>query len=79
MKIHIVDEDHVAANSFNQHRKNTGPEDICIDIFGESMTEYLQKLNAASLGRYELDDYDMQVLAIAMEQYASCIAGDLRK
>jgi len=48
-------------------------EDIMIDIFSESMTEYLQKLNKASAGRYELDDYDMQVLAIAMEQFAVCM------
>jgi hypothetical protein len=44
-----------------------------IDIFSESMTEYLQKLNKASAGRYELDDYDLQVLAIALEQFAVCM------
>jgi len=33
----------------------------------------VQKLNAASEGRYELDDYDMQVLAIAMEQYVDVL------
>lgn len=48
-------------------------EDIIIDIFSESMTKYVQKLNAASRGRYELDDYDMQVLAIAMEQYVDVL------
>jgi hypothetical protein len=48
-------------------------EDIMIDIFSESMTEYLQKLNKASAGRYELDDYDLQVLAIALEQFAVCM------
>ena len=48
-------------------------EDITIDIFSESMMQYLQKLNAASEGRYELDDYDLQVLAIVMEQYAKYI------
>lgn len=56
------------------HQKNnTRTEDIKIDIFSESMTKYLQKLNAASEGHYELDNYDMQVLSIAMEQYASCV------
>ena len=42
--------------------------DFIIDIFGESISEYLKKLNAVAEGRYELDDYDMQVLTIAMEQ-----------
>ncbi len=41
---------------------------VCIDIFGENTTEYLQKLTAAMKGRYELDDYDLQVISIAMEQ-----------
>lgn len=53
-----------------KHQIEISTEDITIDIFSESMTQYLHKLNAASKGRYELDDYDMQVLAIAMEQYA---------
>ena len=44
--------------------------DVVIDIFQESMTDYLDKLNAASKGRYELDDYDMQVLSVALDQYA---------
>lgn len=56
-----------------QDHNITLTEDIMIDIFSESMTEYLQKLNKASAGRYELDDYDLQVLAIAMEQFAVCM------
>lgn len=43
---------------------------ICIDIFGENATDYLQKLTAASKGRYELDDYDHQVISLAMEQFS---------
>jgi hypothetical protein len=46
-------------------------EEFIIDIFGESINEYLKKLNAVAEGRYELDDYDRQVLNIVMEQYAA--------
>jgi hypothetical protein len=60
-------------NNLNKFHSNTLTEDITIDIFCESMTEYLQKLNAASVGRYELDDYDLKVLSIAMEQFATCM------
>jgi hypothetical protein len=60
-------------NNAAQDHNITLTEDIMIDIFSESMMEYLQKLNKASAGRYELDDYDMQVLAIAMEQFAACM------
>lgn len=57
-------------NYFNYLYHKTPKEDITIDIFGESIAEYVQKLNKASTGRYELDNYDRQVLAIAMEQFA---------
>ena len=57
-------------NYFNYLYHKTPKEDIKIDIFGESIAEYVQKLNKASKGRYELDNYDQQVLAIAMEQFA---------
>ena len=60
-------------NTLNKFHSKSHTEDITIDIFSESMTQYLQKLNAASEGRYELDNYDMQVLAIAMDQYAKYI------
>ena len=63
---------HVNKAGSNKQIKTT-TEDIIIDIFSESMTKYVQKLNAASEGRYELDDYDMQVLAIAMEQYVDVL------
>lgn len=43
---------------------------ICIDVFGENATDYLRKLTAASKGRYELDNYDLQVISIAMEQFS---------
>lgn len=62
----------IRKNAAQNHNK-TLTEDIMIDIFSESMTEYLQKLNKASAGRYELDDYDLQVLEIAMEQFAVCM------
>jgi len=58
-------------NNLNRFQRNTLTDDITIDIFGESIAEYVQKLNKASAGRYELDNYDRQVLAIAMEQFAS--------
>ena len=79
MNINVVEEDHSVVKSLKNLINGTRPEDISIDIFGESMTDYIQKLNAASAGRYELDDYDMQVIAIAMEQYAICLTGNLRK
>jgi len=60
-------------NNHHKSYRNTLTEDITIDIFSESMSQYVQKLNAAADGRYELDNYDMQVLSIAMEQYAKCI------
>lgn len=46
---------------------HTQSEDILVDIFCESMDIYLQKLNNTFAGRYELDDYDAQVLSIVME------------
>ena len=58
-------------NNLNKSHIKNLTKDINIDIFSESMTQYLQKLNAAADGRYELDDYDMQVIAIAMDQYAN--------
>ena len=60
-------------NNLNKSHIKNLTKDITIDIFSESMTQYLQKLNAAADGRYELDDYDMQVIAIAMDQYANWI------
>ena len=67
------EQDHVTATSLNKLTKSAEPADITIDIFCESMSEYLQKLNAASTGRYELDDYDMSVISIAMGQYVKLI------
>jgi hypothetical protein len=46
-------------------------EEEYIDIFRERMSDYLRKIKAASRGSYELDDYDLQVITVAMEQYAS--------
>ena len=60
-------------NNLNKSHIKNLTKDMTIDIFSESMTQYLQKLNAAADGRYELDDYDMQVIAIAMDQYANWI------
>lgn len=60
-------------NNLNKSNSKSHTEDIIIDIFSESMAQYLQKLNAAADGHYELDDYDMQVISIAMEQYASVV------
>jgi hypothetical protein len=51
--------------------QNVENGDIVIDIFKESLNEYVRKLNAAAKGKYELDDYDMQVIAVAMDQFAS--------
>lgn len=48
-------------NNLNRFQRNTLTDDITIDIFGESIAEYVQKLNKASAGRYELDIYDRQV------------------
>ena len=67
-----MDNLNIGINTAKDHN-TTFTEDITIDIFSESMTEYLQKLDKASVGRYELDDYDMQVLEIAMEQFAACM------
>lgn len=44
--------------------------DFKIEIFCESMKEYFHKINEAAKGRYELDDYDKQVISLAMDQYA---------
>ena len=44
-------------------------EDITIDIFHEDLMVYLQKLLDANIGRYELDNYDWQVINIAMDQF----------
>lgn len=32
------------------------------------MNEYLNKLDAANEGLYELDNYDLQVIAVALDQ-----------
>ena len=56
--------------------KGAESEDIWIDIFCESMVDYLQKLDNAAKGRYELDDYDLQVINIAMDQFALALAGN---
>jgi len=50
-------------------------DDVTIAIFSESLNDYVAKLNRAAQGRYELDDYDMQVIAVAMEQFASQLQG----
>ena len=59
-------------NNLSKFQDKNLTEDITVDIFSESMTHYLQKLNAAADGRYELDNYDKQVIAIALEQYVNC-------
>jgi len=69
MNANTFEQNHAPATSFNKLTKHADPEDITIDIFCESMNEYLQKLNEASFGRYELDDYDMHVISIAMDHY----------
>lgn len=61
-------QDHVTATNLNKRTERAKPEDITIDIFCESMNDYLKKLDAALEGRYELDDYDMQVISIAISQ-----------
>ena len=73
MNANTFKQDHVTTTSLNKQTKRAEAKDITIDIFCESMSEYLQKLNAASKGRYELDDYDMCVISIAMEQYVKLI------
>ena len=67
------EQDQVTTISLNKQADRAESKDITIDIFSESMSEYLQKLNAASIGRYELDDYDMHVISIAMDQYVKLI------
>jgi len=61
---------------FNKFQDKTLTKDITIDIFSESLLQYLHKLHAASKGRYELDYYDLQVIAIAMDQYANLLKED---
>lgn len=69
MKTKKIEEYQVDAEN-GEKIKHSNMGDFMIDIFYESMTDYLHKLNEAAEGRYELDDYDMQVLAIVMDQYA---------
>jgi hypothetical protein len=73
MKIQRVDPIRNKPNIMNKLQRHAKTEDLSIDIFSESLTDYLQKLNAASKGRYELDDYDMHVISIAMDQYIELI------
>ena len=73
MNAYTFEQEPITATSLNKLRKCAEPEDITIDIFCESMNEYLQKLNEASFGRYELDDYDMHVISIAMDHYVKLI------
>lgn len=68
MSANTIRQDHVTATSLNKVTKRAKPEDITIDIFCESMNDYLKKLDAALKGCYELDDYDMQVISIAISQ-----------
>ena len=68
MNANIFKQDHVTATSLNKRTKHAKPEDITIDIFCESMNDYIKKLDAALKGCYELDDYDMQVISIAISQ-----------
>ncbi|MCG8306849.1 MAG: hypothetical protein MI975_05605 [Cytophagales bacterium] len=48
----------------------TAVNDISIDIFKESMHEYAGKLNKASKGNYDLDDYDAHVISVALGQFS---------
>ena len=68
MNANIFKQDHVTTTSLNKRTKHVKPEDITIDIFCESMNDYIKKIDAALKGRYELDDYDMQVISIAISQ-----------
>ena len=68
MNANIFKQDHVTATSLNKRTKRAKPEDIIIDIFCESMNDYIKKIDAALNGRYELDNYDMQVISIAISQ-----------
>lgn len=69
MNTKIAKQDRYLAKSLNKLIKGAGSEDIAIDIFCESMTDYLKKLNAVATGCYELDNYDLQVIGIAIEQF----------
>lgn len=73
MNINVIEQDQIEYKNLNNITKRAESEDISIDIFCESMTDYLQKLNAASKGKYELDDYDMQVISIALDQYVKLV------
>lgn len=79
MKNIAVEQENNLTKNLDKLTKGAGSEDISIDIFCESMVDYLEKLNAASAGRYELDDYDMQVISIAMDQYLCCLTSSHRK
>jgi len=48
----------------------TRVNDVAIDIFRESMYEYTSKLIRATDGRYDLDEYDKQVILIALGQFS---------
>jgi hypothetical protein len=42
-------------------------KDISVEVFKESMHEYIGKLIKASEGNYDLDDYDKQVILMAFD------------
>lgn len=60
--------------SLNAIRLRGKSEEEYIDIFRERMSDYLRKVKAAAKGSYELDDYDLQVITVAMDQYASSVS-----
>ena len=68
MNANTIRQDHVTATSLNKRTERAKPKDITIDIFCESMNDYIKKIDAALNGRYELDNYDMQVISIAISQ-----------
>lgn len=69
MNTNNFEQDHISSKSIKMNIDHDGAGDVTIDIFCESMNDYLKKLNAALAGRYELDDYDMQVISVAMSQW----------
>ena len=59
---------HIPQENIEEFINHSESKDITIDIFLESMQEFLGRLYRASSGNYDLDFYDAQVLNVAMDQ-----------
>ncbi len=57
----------ISKRELKKFLRRTRIKDIYVEVFKESMHEYIHKLIKASEGNYDLDDYDKQVILMAFD------------